>query len=53
VRIDATGRPTEVTVDGCPKVFHEPVRDAMMKWRWHPPPGGVEATTTISVILKP
>lgn len=36
VRIDARGRPTEVSVDGCPVVYRQAVVDAMGRWRFEP-----------------
>jgi protein TonB len=40
--IDETGRPYDVRVEGCPKVFHSAARNAFMKWRWYPPKSGRE-----------
>ena len=37
VFMDEQGTPYDVEVDGCPAVFVQPTRDAMMKWRWNPP----------------
>ena len=37
VSIDETGRPYEVVPYGCPEVFHAPLVQAYLKWRWKPP----------------
>lgn len=42
VRIDEDGVPYDVTVDGCPRVFHDATRDALMSWRWYPARRGKE-----------
>ena len=50
VAIDRTGRPTAVTVSGCPEIFYEPTRAALLKWRWGriPEPG----RTTVAVTYR-
>jgi outer membrane biosynthesis protein TonB len=34
--IDEKGRPKEVSVVGCPSVFHAEVKRALMAWRFYP-----------------
>ena len=34
--IDASGRPTEVRVSGCPEVFHPEIQTACLRWRFKP-----------------
>jgi hypothetical protein len=55
VFIDEEGVPYDVSVDACPKVFHDSTREALLKWRWYPPKDGknkCKAQTTIAVIYK-
>jgi hypothetical protein len=56
VFISRDGTPTDAIVEKCPTVFHGPVRDAVLQWRWYPPKDGrnaVDAQTTIAVTMKP
>jgi len=32
--LTAAGCPTDLSVNGCPELFHDPVRRAMRRWRW-------------------
>jgi hypothetical protein len=44
-----------VSVETCPKVFHEATKEALLKWRWYSPKDGktkCKAQTTIAVIYK-
>lgn len=34
--VDARGKPTDVQVSGCPKVFHPTAREALFGWRFYP-----------------
>ena len=34
--INEKGKPSEVTVEGCPSVFHGEVKRALMAWRFYP-----------------
>jgi outer membrane biosynthesis protein TonB len=55
VKIDEKGIPFEARVEGCPKVFHDEAREAILKWKWYPPKNGktkVKAQTTIAVMFK-
>lgn len=36
LKIDEKGVPYELDLDKCPKLFHEAVTDALMKWRFYP-----------------
>lgn len=50
VFIDGKGVPWRVDVSGCPAVFHETARAALLRWRWYPPRAErqrVSAQTTI------
>jgi hypothetical protein len=54
VFVGADGVPFDAVVESCPRVFHDPVRAAVMKWRWHPPTDGrvrVDAQVTIAITL--
>jgi hypothetical protein len=37
VRLDLRGVPLSVTVEKCPPLFHDSVREALLGWRWYPP----------------
>jgi len=37
VFIDEKGVPFRVDVEDCPKIFHAPTKEGVMKWRWYPP----------------
>jgi len=37
VTVGKDGAPISVTVEECPKAFHEATIDALVKWRWYPP----------------
>ncbi|MEZ4238009.1 MAG: energy transducer TonB [Myxococcota bacterium] len=52
VFIGEDGVPYDVSVSTCPKVFHEPSRQAILQWRWYPPRDGkqrIKAQTTIAI----
>ena len=56
VFIGSNGVPEEVVVDKCPRVFHAPVRERVLRWRWRPPTDGVKriaAQTAIAITLDP
>ena len=56
VLIGRDGVPDEAVVEGCPEVFHTPVREGVLQWRWRPPRDGRKRTaaqTIISVKLVP
>jgi len=36
MEIDEAGLPYALDLDRCPRVFHANVREALMKWRFHP-----------------
>ena len=36
VFIDETGKPYDVRMHACPKMFHDTTREALYKWRWYP-----------------
>ncbi len=55
VKIDEAGKPYDVKVENCPKVFHGATREAIMKWAWYPPKVDkqkVKAQITIGVNYK-
>jgi len=55
VFIDEKGKPYEVVVERCPKVFHAATKEAILKWRWYPPKDGktkVKAQTVIGITYK-
>ncbi len=55
VSMDEEGVPFSADVSGCPQVFHDEARAAILKWRWYPPKVGKERTkaqTTISIVYK-
>ena len=57
VSIDDKGKPYEVVVEHCPKVFHEETRQALLRWRWYPPRDSernkVRAQTVIGITYRP
>lgn len=55
VRMSEKGVPYSVEVRGCPKIFHEATRSALMKWRWYPPKRNkirTKASVSIAVVFK-
>jgi hypothetical protein len=55
VRISSEGVPTEVTVRGCPEVFHAETREALLRWRFYPVRAGktpVSTMTSFSVAYR-
>ena len=40
VALDASGSPSEVVASGCPAPFDVAAHDALLAWRWAPPPQG-------------
>jgi hypothetical protein len=55
VLVDARGEPTEVSVTGCPAVFHPGTRSAILQWRWYPRRGRDGASpwrTQLSVVYR-
>ena len=55
VKIDEEGVPFAAEVSGCPQVFYESAKEAILKWRWYPPKVGkdhVKAQTTIGITYK-
>ena len=55
VTIDEKGIPFRATVTGCPKVFHQEAKQAILQWRWYPPKVDrqkVKAQTLIAVVFK-
>ncbi len=41
--VDHRGHPVDVSVMGCPQVFHVPTREAALKWRFYPVKVGGQA----------
>ncbi|MCA9492603.1 MAG: energy transducer TonB [Myxococcales bacterium] len=55
VSIDEDGVPYAVDVEECPKIFHTPTREALLRWRWYPPKDGkrkIRAATTIAITYR-
>jgi hypothetical protein len=55
VEISAEGEPVNVTITGCPAVFHPETEAAMWGWRWYPVRLDGQKTavvTTISVLYR-
>lgn len=55
VSIDEEGVPYAVDVESCPKIFHAPTREALLRWRWYPPKDGkrkIRAATTIAITYR-
>lgn len=54
--IDQKGRPEQVSIDGCPSVFHPALREAAFKWRFYPVKDGngqpQAATFRLSTIFR-
>jgi TonB family protein len=52
--VDDKGRPTDVSVDGCPNVFHAEVLDAAWQWRFYPVRGasGEKSAATFTLALR-
>jgi len=55
VRVNAKGRPEDISILSCPAVFHEELLRAASKWRFYPATSGgqpVSATTVIPVQFR-
>jgi len=51
IKIDEEGVPYDISIEGCPKVFHEETRNALMKWRAYPLKVGGQKIKIQSTIL--
>jgi hypothetical protein len=51
LRLDTSGKPTEVYVSGCSAVFHPVVRDALLQWQYAP--YSVDGTPTPATVKVP
>ncbi len=53
VIIDEKGKPTSVSVSKCPAVFHEELKEAMMKWQFYPyKTGGTAMSATFTQPIR-
>ena len=51
--IDAEGRPTDVQVSSCPRVFHASAREALFAWRFYPArTAGRKVPATFSLSIR-
>ncbi len=53
-QVDAKGRPTDISVSGCPSVFHAEVLEAAWQWRFYPvrDRSGAKSAATFTLALS-
>jgi hypothetical protein len=50
LHISSEGVPTDVTVTGCPDVFHAETKAALMRWRFYPVRAGKTPVATVTAV---